>query len=130
MSDEIKYPGTHAELDAIASGNGITVNAPEGSGRSTWGDGSIKTIDDKHAELARRGVSPREAANLEAFVLKRGINRVELNVGHLDGTIELIADKPYETSDPAVIAALLDHPSVKRVGEAELEELTADGDGS
>lgn len=128
--NDVSYPNTHAELDAIASSNGITVNPATGSGKPTWGDGSIKTTADKIAELERREITPREAAHLEAFVLKRNVNRVELNVGHLDGTIELEADKPYETSDPAVIAALLEHPSVKRVGEAELEELTSGDDDS
>lgn len=131
---EVTYPKNHAELDAIASEHGIPINTPDAaagsSARSTWGDGSIKTVDEKIAELERRGISPREARHLEAFMLKANVNRVELNEGHLDETIVLTSDKPYETSDPAVIAALLDHPAVKRVGEDELEELASDDDGA
>lgn len=122
---EAKYPSTHAELDAIASANGIAVNAvePGSNAKPTWGDGSIKTVDEKQAELEARGISAREALNIEAFTVKAAFSTVYVNVPHLDETIVLENGKPYETSDANVIAALVDHPSVKRVGEAELEEL-------
>lgn len=120
---EAKYPERHADLDAIASSNGIPINPQEGRNPSTWGDGSIKTVADKIAELERRGISAREAEGIEAFIVRRGVNRVELNVVESERTIVLEADEPYETSDPSLIAALRDHPSVRHVNEAELEEL-------
>jgi hypothetical protein len=125
MSDEVKYPGTHAELDSIARAEGIPVN-DDGDGRATWGDGSIRTVAEKQEELERRGVSAREARGIEAFTLKRRFTRVELNEGHLDETIVLEQGQTYETSDPAVIAALRDHPAVRHVSEQELDDDGAD----
>lgn len=54
----------------------------------------------------------------QRFATHEGVNRVELWVGSSDQAVVVEDDKPYETSDPAEIQALDDHPFVKRATSA------------
>lgn len=53
----------------------------------------------------------------QRFAPHEGVNRVELGVSGSDAPLVLDAGKVHETTDPAEISALDEHPLVKRVTE-------------